>query len=240
MGDNSKAYSDLLYRLNIGDDDYRKEEIDNYRPTWNVYVLNVEQYHKNLKPEHIAYFKSRKIEEEFIDAYEWDTILFRPNNHTSGKDGQPIYWCARAFDSSKIERIIQNIKSPQSASVLIVKMSYTDTIHWTEGNDDLWIAEGVFDFASLWQDGESVLCNATGMSNKHIQTVMQVAKILRLILCFDNDSSGTQFTRRMFKSCFEHNIQFTIVTIPTEYRKKKPIKRYRSDAYCAGLKQKAK
>lgn len=72
------------------------------------------------------------------------------------------------------------------------------------------------------------------MSNKHIQTVMQVAKdFKRLILCFDNDLSGNNFTKRMFKSCFEHNIQFSVVTIPKTYNGK-PIKDI-SDAYCAGL-----
>lgn len=234
-GDNSKAFSDLLYRLNIGDDDYRKEEIDNYKTDMERLRLNVEQYHKNLKPEHIAYFKSRKIEEEFIDAYKCgydpysDRIII-----PVWKDGQPIYWCARAFDSSKITKDYPKYKKPTIgfSSYRENELYGYDTLD--RGNDDLWIAEGVFDFASLWQDGESVLCNATGMSNKHIQTVMQVAKdFKRLVLCFDNDSSGTKFTQRMFKSCFENNIQFIAVTIPDKW-KGKPIKDI-SDAYCVDL-----
>ena len=235
-GDNSKAFSDLLYRLNIGDDDYRKEEIDNYKTDMERLRLNVEQYHKNLKPEHRQYFHNRQIFDDFIDEYKCgydpysDRIII-----PVWKDGQPIYWCARAFDSSKISKDYPKYKKPTIgfSSYRENELYGYDTLD--RGNDDLWIAEGVFDFASLWEEGESVLCNATGMSNKHIQTVMQVAKdFKRLILCFDNDSSGTQFTHRMFKSCFEHNIQFTIVTIPTEYRKK-PIKDI-SDAYCVGLK----
>lgn len=234
-GDNSKAFSDLLYRLNIGDDDYRKEEIDNYKTDMERLRLNVEQYHKNLKPEHIAYFKSRKIEENFIEKYKCgydpysDRIII-----PVWKDGQPIYWCARAFDSSKISKDYPKYKKPTIgfSSYRENELYGYDTLD--RGNDDLWIAEGVFDFASLWQDQKSVLCNATGMSNKHIQTVMQVAKdFKRLILCFDNDLSGNNFTKRMFKSCFEHNIQFSVVTIPKTYNGK-PIKDI-SDAYCAGL-----
>ena len=45
--------------------------------------------------------------------------------------------------------------------------------------------------------------------------------------------SGTKFTQRMFKSCFENNIQFIAVTIPDKW-KGKPIKDI-SDAYCVDL-----
>lgn len=234
-GDNAQAFKSLMHRLNIGTSDEQKEEYEKYVADMERLKKNVEQFHKNLEPKHRQYFYNRHISDKFIDAYKCgydpyaDRIII-----PVWKSGNPIYYCARAFDDSKISKDYPKYKKPSLSF-----SSYRENEMYGEetlkrGNDTLWIAEGVFDFASLWEFGETVLCNATGMSNKHMLEVVRIAQDYKCVyVCFDNDKSGEDFAHKMAELLFKYGIPFKFVIIPNEYNGKK-IKDI-SDAYCAGL-----
>lgn len=234
-GDNSLAFKDLMHKLGIGTDDEQSEEFKMYLDDVNRLRANVKQFHANLKPEHRQYFYNRHISDDFIDSHKCgydpstDRIII-----PVFKNGSPIYYCARAFDNSKISKTYPKYKKPSIGFSSYVENELYGLDTLKRDNNVLWIAEGVFDYASLWQDGKTVLCNATGLSNKHIDYVVKIAQSYkRVYICFDNDSQGKKFAQRMYKALFEHNIPFMLVTIPDEYNGKK-IKDI-SDAYCNAL-----
>ncbi len=234
-GDNSLAFKDLMYRLGIGSEQFQEAEYKQYVSDMQRIADNVEQYHKNLKPEHINYLHGRKIKDEYINSHK---IGYDP---TRGriiipvfKNDRPIYWCGRAYDKTSLDGPKYLKETLGSSSYLVNELYGYDTLK--RNNKDVWVAEGVFDFASLDQEGKSVLSNATGMSNAHIETVIKIAKedFKWVNVCYDNDTQGNKFSEKMMKNLFENLVPFKIIQIPKEYEGE-PIKDI-SDAYCAGLK----
>lgn len=244
-GDNSKAFKELLYKYGDGTDEYKLEEINKYNESLERVQANVEQYHKNLTFEHRQYFHKRRVTDSFIDKYKCgydpasDRLII-----PIWKDGKVIYWCGRAYDDSKVNRVdYPKYKKPSLAFNTCFENDLYgyDTLDRKQAT--LWIAEGVFDYISLYQEGKSVLSNATGMSNHHIKLVTRIAKDFKQVaICYDNDKSGNGFCSKLSKALFESGIPFRIIRIPETLTVQNELgesvtKHLKdiSDCYCIGL-----
>lgn len=233
-GDNSLAFKELMHKLGIGSEEFQESEYRQYIDDIQRIAANVEQYHKNLTQEHINYLHGRRVTDEFIESHK---IGYDPSEGRIiipiFENNRPVYWCGRAYDGKSFEGAKYKKPYIGDSSFIRNELYGYDTLK--RDNKDLWVAEGVFDYISLDQEGKSVLCNATGMSNAHIDTVIKIAKedFKWVNICYDNDDRGNQFTEKLMQKLFEALVPFKIVQIPKEYNGQ-PVKDI-SDAYCVFL-----
>ncbi|MCB5496056.1 toprim domain-containing protein, partial [Mediterraneibacter gnavus] len=80
----------------------------------------------------------------------------------------------------------------------------------------LVLAEGAFDYLSFYQENYAVLSMAGGtFSKKQTKHILQIAKNFdKVLLTFDNDKSGGQFTVSMAKKLFSYHIPFIVSRPP--------------------------
>ena len=214
-GNKSLAISDLSSRFGL-----HHKGIDNteYLRQKDYFQRNIKKWHDELRDSDIKYLHSRKITNKTIEMLH---IGYDSNEDRLiipiFKNNEPVYYCGRDMSGNKD---VSKYKKPSLKDNLYKENVLYGLDTLSLENDTLIIAEGVFDFLSFYQEGYTVLSNASGMSNKNKKFICDLArsgKYKKIVLCFDNDNRGGKFETRMSNALFETGISFDIIDIPKKY-----------------------
>ncbi len=87
-------------------------------------------------------------------------------------------------------------------------------------DDTLFICEGLLDAIILVQNGWQVLCTGGGaIGHWNLPYALDLMRSYKqVILAFDNDKSGKDFTRKWADYCLGEHIKFLCADIPTDYQ----------------------
>ena len=192
-----------------------------YSEKWKDYTQNlcnkVEAWHKNLTDEHRKYLHNRKINDETINklkiGFNFDeNRLIIP----MWKNGYICYYCGRTM--GEVTKTNPKYKKPYLDGFNENDIFGLDTLN--RDKSVLVLAEGAFDYLSFYQENYAVLSMAGGtFSKKQTKHILQIAKNFdKVLLTFDNDKSGGQFTVSMAKKLFSYHIPFIVSTPPSKYK----------------------
>ena len=206
-GDKSKALKELCYLLNISQN---KEEYQ----AWVSYTQNlcnqIQAWHKSLTEEHYRYLAERNIKEETIKelriGYNAGRIIvpYYKNNYVS-------YWIGRSVNGKQPKYLKPKLDGLNENTVW--------GLHTLQNKDKpLIITEGVFDAVSFQQEGYPVIASMGGYFSKvQLKTLISVCKSFQdIILCFDTDNAGIQFTLKLASILIGNNIKFYVAQPDTK------------------------
>ena len=213
-GDIKQALIDLLPD--------RTKEIDYYLEQRKKFAQEVEQYHQWLLNNYqevvgdrhiIRYLSSRGISDDYIKrikiGLDRNNRLFIPYWDLSGKN--PIYFITRRLPSiygTENEDEPKYLK-PNPKSYPFLHNSPWGLHSLARERDELFITEGQFDAMHLDQAGASVLAPNGGDFSSSWPQVLQLAKNFKhVILAFDNDKDGQEFTFKAGKKLIQARIPF--------------------------------
>lgn len=225
QGDRGRAIRELADMVGI-----TCEESYNYWKQATQKLCNViETWHQDLRPEDREYLHSRKITDQTIEELKIgytgkgttvnvrgsDVQGFGANRIVipTFKNGYVCSWTARAIGDSKPKYL----KPPNG--------EYSQNIPWgmntlNRGGNTIYIAEGTFDALSIYQSGFPVLATMGGHFNQ--ETLKAVYDICRsyenVVLAFDSDSAGQEFTLKLGEQFFYNRIPFKIATWDGDYK----------------------
>lgn len=197
-GDKGRAIRDLGVGYH-GDDYYEQ-----WMKRTNDLTNKIAYFHEHLRPEDREYLHSRAITDETIERLR---IGYDPKEGRLVipyyKNGYVAYYITRerGDGGSKYKKAFLD--------------GYNENVPWglhtlNREGDTLVITEGAFDAMSFEQCGYKVLSPISGYFNKYVlKQVISICKSQqKVFLCFDSDSAGTQFTRKMAQVLFENQINF--------------------------------
>ena len=208
-GDKKAALIDLLPDF--------VQQIDPFMQERKKFMHNVEKFHSFLFSEHSAhvlkYLHKRGLTDDYIHTVKLginrEIRIFIP------------YW---DFSGKKIEyfitrRSVSIYGTENETSAKYKKASQKDFpflhnspcgLHTlARNNDALFITEGAFDAMLLDQSGASVLSPLGGDFSQNWDFVINSAKEFKfVILAFDNDSKGQDFTFQAAKKLIKNRIPF--------------------------------
>lgn len=174
----------------------------------------VEKWHKELTEPHSEYLKRRGILQTTIDELKIGT---KGNRIVIPywKNGYICYYISRKDPDDKSDSP-KYIKAKLDGS--------NENIPWglptLRAGQPLYIAEGAFDALSIYQEGKSVLATMGGhFSKPQLEQVRKAAEAAsEVILTFDNDEAGRNFTKALGEFLFNHRIKFSTLVIPSRYK----------------------
>ncbi len=224
-GDRGKAIRELADMVGI-----------TYEPTYSFWKQStqklcnlIESWHQNLRKQDIDYLHSRKITDDTIKKLKigytgYGTTVSVRGTNVQGfganriviptfKNGYVCSWTARAIGDIKPKYL----KPPNN--------DFSQSIPWGTNtlnlsNDTIFIAEGTFDALSIYQCGFPVLATMGGhFGPEALKTVYDICRSYEnVILSFDNDTSGKEFTEKLGELFFNKRIPFKIANIPDKYK----------------------
>lgn len=207
---------------------------DDYQKHYKAYSNKIEAYHRCITGEVYQYFNNRGFTKDYIDSLK---IGYNTQNgrivipYNDGYNNYVYYVTRRNPEIDKqlsqYPKGSEAYKSLDKAQPKYMKDSikdYKQHIIWglhtlrgnRKANDTLVLAEGIVDAMSWDFDGYHVVSPVTGFFNGEQEAeFLTIAKgFKRIILTFDNDSSGTKFTKYMMEQLFKERVAFKIATIP--------------------------
>ena len=200
-GDKSSAVRELAGLLGI-----KKKTSGRWKKYVDWQMFKIDNWHKELK--HKDYINSRGITDKTIKDLKLGSnekgivVPFQ-------KNGYCPYYIIRTY--------------PEKGFYKQPKNKYNENVPWglhtiNNNKDTLYITEGTFDAITLYQEGLSVLSPMGGMFSKsQLTEVLRIAKMFKkLILAFDNDEAGKEFTFKLSKILFENKIEFDVARIETD------------------------
>lgn len=219
-GDKGKAIRELAELTGMNDD-------DEYSQNWLAYMQNlankVQRWHEALNESDKEYLLNRKITNNcietlkigaFVEGGERRIVIpYWSNNH-------PVYYISRGSNPKYKKCQLDNYNEHVIFGLDTLKRD----------KDTLVITEGCFDLLSFWQEDYCVVGTMGGYFNKmQLNTLKDICtNFKKIILCFDNDSAGRKFTKRMSQFLFRNHVKFYVADIPKDYGKDV------SDYYCKG------
>lgn len=211
-GDKGAAFRELREIAGISE--------SNEYSSWRDYTQNlcnlVQKWHEDLRPEDYQYLHSRAIGDETIKRNKigWNGRLVVPYF----KNGYVCYYISRGdepkYKKAKLDGLNEN--TPWG-------------LHSIGKTETLIITEGAFDALSFEQEGFSVLATMGGFFTKEqLKTVIAICRNMkRVIMIFDNDDAGHDFTVKLSEQLFKSRVKFEVGTVPNG---KKDVSEY----YTAG------
>ena len=201
-GNKSEAIKELAGILGL---EYHKP-----KQGWQEYMdwqmHKIYTWHDNLKPEHRDYIKARRITDKTINDLKIgsnDDGIVIPYQ----KNGYCPYYISRSVEGKRYKKQKRD--------------SFNEHIPWgfhtlNRNQEILHITEGAFDAITLDQEGLSVLSPITGhFSKDQIKDVIKISKTFdRVIISFDGDNAGSDFTKKLAKIYFENNVAFDCCLLP--------------------------
>lgn len=194
---------------------------NDYSQKWYDYTQNlcnkIESWHRNLSNDHREYLHNRRINDKTIDKLK---IGFKFDENRliipMWKNGYVCYYCGRTL--GEVTPSNPKYKKPYLDGYNENDIFGLDTLN--RDKSILILAEGAFDFLSFYQENYAVLSMAGGtFSKKQTSHIIQIAKNFdKVLLTFDNDRSGGQFTVSMAKKLFSHHIPFVVSNPPSSYK----------------------
>lgn len=224
-GDKGQAIRELADRVGIT----MGERFDAWRQATQGLCNLIETWHQDLRPQDRDYLRSRKITDKTIKELKIgytgkgthvrmggsDIQGFGANRIVipTFKNGYVASWTARAIGEAKPKYL----KPPKTA--------FSDNIPWglntlNRPSDKIYIAEGTFDALSIYQSGVPVLATMGGAFGvKALPAVYDICRGYEyVVLTFDSDSAGQEFTNDLCKKLFKQRIKCKIATIPQGYK----------------------
>ncbi len=155
----------------------------------------VAYYNAQLRPEDYGYLHSRGLSDDTIR----DRLL--------GYDGKGIvipYWKNDYVYDYTVRRYEGEPRYKRSGKGL-------DKAPWGQHTlgrgDSVWLVEGSFDALALDQEGKAVLCS----TNPELDTLRRFKTV---ILAYDNDEAGLEYTRKVALKLFTARIPFQMAEFP--------------------------
>jgi len=209
---------------------FSEEDYIDWRQRTQRRVSLIQGWHEDLRPQDRVYLHGRRITDETISRLRigytgmgTEVIIKGEKSYGFGagrivipayKNGYVVSWVARA---TRPEQEPKYIKPPVDET--------TEYEPWglhtlDRKHDDLYIAEGTFDYLCIEQSGFPVLASMGGYFGKEtFKNVLAIAKdYKRVILTFDNDDAGRKFTIDFGNLLFARKIPFAVAEIPNKYK----------------------
>lgn len=225
-GDRGLAIQELARITGV----FSEEDYIDWRQRTQRRVSLIQGWHEDLRPQDRAYLHGRRIADETISRLRigytgmgTEVIIKGEKSYGFGagrivipayKNGYVVSWVARA---TRPEQEPKYIKPPVDET--------TEYEPWglhtlDRKHDDLYIAEGTFDYLCIEQSGFPVLASMGGYFGKEtFKNVLAIAKdYKRVILTFDNDDAGRKFTIDFGNLLFARKIPFAVAEIPNKYK----------------------
>jgi P4 family phage/plasmid primase-like protien len=225
-GDRGLAIQELARITGV----FSEEDYIDWRQRTQRRVSLIQGWHEDLRPQDRVYLHGRRITDETISRLRigytgmgTEVIIKGEKSYGFGagrivipayKNGYVVSWGARA---TRPEQEPKYIKPPVDET--------TEYEPWglhtlDRKHDNLYIAEGTFDYLCIEQSGFPVLASMGGYFGKEtFKNVLAIAKdYKRVILTFDNDDAGRKFTIDFGNLLFARKIPFAIAEIPNKYK----------------------
>ena len=193
-------------------------------------VSLIQGWHEDLRPQDREYLHSRRITDETISRLrigftgQGAEVTIKGESvcgFAAGriaipayKNGYVVSWVARA---TRPEQMPKYLKPPIDDCTEHEPFG----LHTLDrSTDNLYIAEGAFDYLALEQEGCAVLATMGGYWGKEtLKSVLAIAKdFKRVVLTFDNDAPGRKFTLDIGSILFSNKIPFAVAGIPHKYK----------------------
>ena len=215
-GDKKQALLELLPE--------HAQQIDRFLDQRKQFFKEVEENHNFLNnilstpdplkdKRYVDYLHSRGLNDEYIRkikiGVDHNWRLFFPYWDISGKN--PVYFISRRVPNIYGQ---EDEKQPKYIKPDAKKYPFLHNTPWglhslNKGNEILFISEGQFDAMLLDQAGASVLAPNGGDFSSSWQEVIKFAKKFKyVILSFDNDDAGQDFTLEAGKRLIKAHIPF--------------------------------
>ena len=215
-GDKKQALLELLPE--------HAQQIDRFLDQRKQFFKEVEENHNFLNnilstpdplkdKRYVDYLHSRGLNDEYIRkikiGVDHNWRLFFPYWDISGKN--PVYFISRRVPNIYGQ---EDEKQPKYIKPDAKKYPFLHNTPWglhslNKGNEILFITEGQFDAMLLDQAGASVLAPNGGDFSSSWQEVIKFAKKFKyVILSFDNDDAGQDFTLEAGKRLIKAHIPF--------------------------------
>jgi P4 family phage/plasmid primase-like protien len=225
-GDRGLAINDLARITGVTSDE---SDFVDWQQRTQRRVSLIQGWYEDLRPSDREYLHERRITDETIDRLRLgytgqgtDVIVNGEHKYNFGagrlsipayKNGYVVSWVAR-------ERNGQSPKYLKPPSDDITENEPWGLQTLDRKSDDLYIAEGAFDYLSLEQSGFPVLATMGGYFGRDaLKTVISIAKnFKRVVLTFDNDDAGRKFTKDFGNILFGRKIKFAVAEIPNKYK----------------------
>lgn len=176
----------------------------------------------------LDYLHSRRINDDTIrelkigvgstNGYNPSFRIFFPFWNEAGKD--VLYFVSRRYDYSGNG---ENENQPKYLNASLSEYPFLrnaplglNTLK-RKKDDTLIITEGIFDWLAFYQEGYSVLASHGGDFGKLWKEVLEKIKgFKRVILAYDNDEAGQNFTYKAGKILMQHRIPFSCANLLTK------------------------
>ena len=202
----------------------RRSEFMQNIERWHNYILDRSQPHYARA---LDYLHSRGIHDDTIKALK---IGVQAENGNPGfrivfpywdeAHKNILYFSSRRYDWSGSG---ENETSPKYKKASLEYYSFLrnaplglNSLKRKE-NDTLIITEGIIDWLVCYQEGYSVLSPGGGEFGKLWSEVIEkIGSFKRVILAFDNDNAGQEFTYKAAKVMLQHKIPFSCTNLLTK------------------------
>ena len=187
----------------------------------------IQKWHESLRPQDLDYLHSRRINDDTIKrlkiGYTGNGIVHENNPHYGKhriaipywKNGYIVSWNARATELEQSPKYLKRPNDVFSDSSAVWGLHTLD-----RESPFLVIAEGAFDALSFEQENYPVLATMGGSFSKtQLKTVLAIAKNYDyVLLTFDADSAGDNFTFKLAEYLFKNKIKFRIAMLPSPFK----------------------
>ena len=188
----------------------------NYRDYMQNYGNGMFYYNTQLTTEITQYLHSRRISDTTINTLK---IGYDPKSRRITiplwKNGLIVSHIARATQPNQEPKYLKPKNNEYTDHSAVWGCNTID-----RETDTIFVCEGAFDALSVYQSKYAVLATLGGyFSSKQINYVVGVCKNFKnIVLAFDNDKPGQEFTLKMARILLRHGIKFLIADIPTKFK----------------------
>lgn len=190
----------------------RKEFVAEVEKYFSIMLNNIDDPQHNYSGHLLKYLHERGLTDDYIKqikiGIDWNNFFF-PYWDISGKN--PVYFIKRRGVSIYGT---ENEGSPKYKKPDAKKYYFLHNVPWglhtiNRNNEVLFIAEGQFDAMLLDQAGASVLSpNGGDFANSWDDVINHSKKFKFVILAFDNDEAGQEFTFKAAKRFLKARVPF--------------------------------
>lgn len=207
-----------------------------------AFASSIEQWHKELlnngnsaSRDAVKYLLDRRISTKTITELK---IGLKPDSaekricipYWDAASKEVIYFTSRKFPQFRDNGSDEPHEHPDTPKYKKAPLEFYPFLHnaplglntlkrkGKDGDGVIVITEGVFDWLAFYQEGYSVLATNGGDFGKYWPEVLEAIEknFRKVILAFDNDDAGREFTRKAAQKFFEAKLPFSCAEILTK------------------------
>ena len=207
-----------------------------------AFASSIEQWHKELlnsgnpaSRDALKYLLDRRISTKTISELK---IGLKPDSaekricipYWDAASKEVIYFTSRKFPQFRDNGSDEPHEHPDTPKYKKAPLEFYPFLHnaplglntlkrkGKDGDGTIIITEGVFDWLAFYQEGYSVLATNGGDFGKYWPEVLETIEknFRKVILAFDNDEAGREFTRKAAQKFFEAKLPFSCAEILTK------------------------